>query len=94
MVSLLDEVTFRDGPVGPVGLRVRCADGGWRQVESVAENLLEDPVVRAIVVKSRDVANRPEELSADTFADGNSALPSGATTPDPSLPSRPTFAHR
>jgi len=35
--------------------RVRHRDGGWRLVEAVGRNLLEDPAVRGVVINSRDV---------------------------------------
>jgi len=38
--------------------RFRHFDGSWCVIDSVARNLLEDPVVRAIVVNSREVTDR------------------------------------
>lgn len=38
--------------------RFRHKDGSWRYLESVARNFLNDPVVRGIVVSSRDVTER------------------------------------
>ena len=38
--------------------RVRHRDGGWRVVESVAQNLLEEHFIEGIVVSSRDVTER------------------------------------
>ncbi len=51
---------FAEGIASP-GLEVRAEyrvkhrDGGWRLVEAVGRNLLEDPAVRGIVINSRDV---------------------------------------
>jgi diguanylate cyclase (GGDEF)-like protein/PAS domain S-box-containing protein len=38
--------------------RVRAADDSWRYVETVARNLVDDPLVRGIVLNSRDVSER------------------------------------
>jgi PAS domain S-box-containing protein len=42
----------------PLGFRIRHADGSWRYMESVANNLLDDPNVQGIVVNSRDATER------------------------------------
>ncbi|MGI8910610.1 MAG: PAS domain S-box protein [Rubrobacteraceae bacterium] len=44
--------------------RMRHADGSWRHVETVRNNLLDDPVVRGMVNVSRDVTEREEVLEA------------------------------
>jgi diguanylate cyclase (GGDEF)-like protein/PAS domain S-box-containing protein len=41
-------------------LRVRHADGHWIAVEAVADNRLDDPVVRGVVVSARDVTAQRE----------------------------------
>ena len=48
----------------PVQVRFRHADGSWRYLEAIGNNLLDDPDVRGIVVNSRDVTDRKrmEEL--------------------------------
>ena len=38
--------------------RIRHKDGSWRIHEATAHNLLDDPVVRGIVVNSRDITSR------------------------------------
>ena len=38
-----------------VELRCRDSEGGWRSFEAVGTNLLEDPVIKGIVVNARDV---------------------------------------
>jgi two-component system, cell cycle sensor histidine kinase and response regulator CckA len=38
--------------------RVRTGEGGWRVVDTVAENLLQDRDVRGVVISSRDVTDR------------------------------------
>lgn len=51
--------TVSDGGVSrPVVYRFRHADGSWRYVESIANNLLKDPGVGGIVANSRDVTER------------------------------------
>lgn len=49
-----------DGPggTGRVTTRFRHQDGSYRLVESVARNLLHDPVVQGVVVNSRDVTEQ------------------------------------
>ncbi|MEB3360283.1 MAG: PAS domain S-box protein [Synechococcales bacterium] len=42
----------------PVFCRVRAASGGWRYLEGVSCNRLDDPSVQAIVVNLRDVTER------------------------------------
>ena len=39
-------------------LRARDSEGGWRCFEAVGTNLLEDPVIKGIVVNARDVTER------------------------------------
>ena len=39
-------------------LRARDSDGGWRFFKAVGTNLLEDPVIKGIVVNARDVTER------------------------------------
>jgi diguanylate cyclase (GGDEF)-like protein/PAS domain S-box-containing protein len=46
------------GPGLPIEIRVRHKDGSWRIFEGVMRNLLEDPVVRGVVVNSRDITAR------------------------------------
>ena len=50
-----------------VQLRVRHADGTWRDVETVATNLLDDPDVAGIVMNSRDVTEREQAAAEITF---------------------------
>jgi len=40
--------------------RVRAPDGAWRYLETTADNLVSDPVVRGVVLHSRDVTERRE----------------------------------
>ena len=44
----------------PTETRLRHQDGSWRVLESVSENLLDDPAVAGVVVNSRDITERRE----------------------------------
>jgi diguanylate cyclase (GGDEF)-like protein/PAS domain S-box-containing protein len=46
------------GVTGPAVVRVQHADGGWRWIESIANNLLHDDEVQGIVVHTRDITAR------------------------------------
>ena len=57
--------------------RVHHADGTWRYVEVVANNLLSDPTVEGIVLTLRDVTERKgleDELKHQAFHDALSGL--------------------
>jgi PAS domain S-box-containing protein len=54
----------RVGVHPPVQFRFRHADGSWRYIEAVRNNLLEDPGVRGIVVNTRDITERKEAEEA------------------------------
>lgn len=41
-----------------VEFRIRCADGAWRDLESVGRNRLDDPEIAGVVVHSRDISER------------------------------------
>ncbi|HZS62620.1 MAG TPA: EAL domain-containing protein [Gemmatimonadaceae bacterium] len=45
-------------PTEPVEWRVRHRDGRWLDLETVGTNLLNDPIVRGIVINTRDVSER------------------------------------
>ena len=49
---------------GPVDLRVRAADGNWRHLEAIGNNLLDDPSVAGVVVTARDVTDRLKTAEA------------------------------
>lgn len=44
--------------------RIRHADGSWRYVESVANNLLDDPNLQGVVINCRDVTERKKSQEA------------------------------
>jgi PAS domain S-box-containing protein len=43
---------------GPIRVRVRHADGSWKYLEAVGNNLLDNPAVNGVVVAGRDVTER------------------------------------
>ncbi len=46
------------GAQGTLDYRLHHADGSWRYVESRSNNLLNDPIVKGIVINSRDITER------------------------------------
>jgi PAS domain S-box-containing protein len=57
MMALASSVQ-NPGVADPILARFRGVDGNWRVLECVANNLLEHPSVRGIVVNARDVTER------------------------------------
>jgi diguanylate cyclase (GGDEF)-like protein/PAS domain S-box-containing protein len=58
-------------------LRLQHRDGGWRVIEVVAMNRLDDPAVRGIVLNSHDVTERKEledQLTRQAFHDSLTGL--------------------
>jgi diguanylate cyclase (GGDEF)-like protein/PAS domain S-box-containing protein len=53
-----DKVHEHPGAEARYELRVKHADGGWRWVEVITRNLLDDPSVTAIVTNYRDITDR------------------------------------
>ncbi|HVN16708.1 MAG TPA: HD domain-containing phosphohydrolase [Anaerolineales bacterium] len=47
-----------NGYADPVEYRVAHKDGSWRIMESIAQNLISDPIIAGIVVNSRDITER------------------------------------
>ena len=54
----LDLLLAERGAEITVELRIRHADGSWREFEVVGKNLLHDPAIRGLVVNLRDVSER------------------------------------
>jgi diguanylate cyclase (GGDEF)-like protein/PAS domain S-box-containing protein len=58
--SLVTSMDSGTGVKDPIEVRVLHADGTWREVEIVANNLLHDPEVNGILINARDVSERQE----------------------------------
>jgi PAS domain S-box-containing protein len=52
------EISHYAGMMKSAQFRVKHKDGGWRWIEGVAKNLLDDPSVNAIVINFRDITER------------------------------------
>jgi diguanylate cyclase (GGDEF)-like protein len=65
----------------PLEFRAPYRDGSWRDLEHVANNLLDDPAVRGVVITSRDVTERKvleEQLRHQAFRDPLTGRPNRA----------------
>ena len=63
------DVLTNTGAIDPLEARVRAPDGAWRYLETDADNLVSDPIVKGVVLHSRDVTERRQarlELSHAT----------------------------
>ena len=58
LVTMFRETLERSGPHAGQEFRARRADGTFVAIETVANNLLDDPAVRAVVINARDVTER------------------------------------
>lgn len=56
----------------PVEMRIQHRDGSWRVFEGVANNLLSDPAVQAVVINARDITLRKQ--AEDVLRQGNRDL--------------------
>ena len=54
------EAAEHPGSAAPVEYRIAHADGSWRIVESIGNNMIDDPSVNGFVVTLRDVTRRRE----------------------------------
>jgi diguanylate cyclase (GGDEF)-like protein/PAS domain S-box-containing protein len=84
-MRFLEQAAAEDGHAGPLSLRLRAADGGYRDTELVADNLLADPVIDGILLNLRDVTDRialEEQLRRQTFQDGLTGLANRALFED------------
>ncbi len=70
VLEVFEAVMRRPGVQPPVEFRIRHKNGGWRSLEAVASNLLDDPSIGGVVVNSRDTTERKaaeEEIRALLF---------------------------
>ena len=56
--DFFDEVLRRPGTVVSAEFRLRHADGSWRDIEAIGQNLLHDPIVAGIIANYRDITAR------------------------------------
>jgi PAS domain S-box-containing protein len=56
--GFLADILSRPGASSSIELRIRHADGTWRQIDSHYNNSLDDPTVGGIVINARDVTER------------------------------------
>ncbi|MEO6208985.1 MAG: EAL domain-containing protein [Gemmatimonadaceae bacterium] len=57
-LSFFMSVLPRGAVTTPAEWRIRHRDGGWRDVEVIGTNLLDEPTVRGIVLNTRDISER------------------------------------
>lgn len=68
--ALASSVDSGGGVKDPLEVRVRHADGRWREVEIVANNLLDDPAMGGILINARDVSERRQAQRREKRAQG------------------------
>ncbi len=75
------EVLKRPGLHPPLEFRLPHKDGSWRYLEHIVNNLLGDPVVRGVVITTRDITERnamEDQLHYQAFHDPLTGLPNRA----------------
>ena len=58
VIATFTQAQDRPGEGDPVEFRIQLADGNWRMLEAVANNLLEYPAIAGLVVNARDATER------------------------------------
>ena len=74
----MEEIVNTPGISPSLEARVAHADGGWRHMEVVTTNLLNNPAVSGIVINARDITERVEvaaQLEEKAFHDELTGLP-------------------
>ena len=90
MESYWTHVAHSDGTGPTIQFRARHANGAWRILETVANNLLGHAAVRGVVVNARDVTEREQAKAALYLRDHAIASTSeGITISDPQQPDNP-----
>ena len=53
-----EKVILKKGVSDPIEFRLKAADGSWKYVEALGNNLLDEPAINGIVINSRDITER------------------------------------
>ena len=83
--ALLTDLLERNDAEQTCEIRLRHADGSWRWVEAIGQNLMHDPAVGGIVLNFRDVTDRKrleQQLQHDAFHDPLTGLANRALFAD------------
>ena len=83
--SLLHGLAGSRGGEQTSELRLRHADGGWRWVEAIGQNLVHEPAVGGVVLNFRDITDRKrleEQLQHEAFHDPLTGLANRALFAD------------
>jgi diguanylate cyclase (GGDEF)-like protein/PAS domain S-box-containing protein len=78
LIGKMQEIVNTPGISPSLEARVAHADGGWRHMEVVTTNLLNNPAVSGIVINARDITERVEvaaQLEEKAFHDELTGLP-------------------
>ena len=78
LMGRMEEIVNTPGISPSLEARVAHADGGWRHMEVVTTNLLNNPAVSGIVINARDITERVEvaaQLEEKAFHDELTGLP-------------------
>ena len=78
LMGKMEEIVNTPGISPSLEARVAHADGGWRHMEVVTTNLLNNPAVSGIVINARDITERVEvaaQLEEKAFHDELTGLP-------------------
>jgi diguanylate cyclase (GGDEF)-like protein/PAS domain S-box-containing protein len=77
-IAFFIEATKSEEVTAPVRWRVRHADGSWRYVETIYNNLADDPNVGGVLLTTRDVSDQKDledQLAHRAFHDALTGLP-------------------